>query len=102
MGDGKKNPETDKQKIIVYEVTVSKSALKQLEKLPADYKETIIAKIDSLAKNPRPHGCEKLSGTKNNYRIRAGMYRIVYSVFDKELVIDVVDVDHRKQVYRNL
>ncbi len=87
---------------MVYIVLVTKSALKQISKLPPDYQKTIISKIDSLANNPRPYGCEKLQGAKNDYRIRVGVYRVVYSVFDKELLVEVVDVDHRKQVYRNL
>lgn len=87
---------------MLYDISITRTALKQLSKLPIDYKRKLMIKIDSLASNPRPQGSEKLSGTKNNYRIRVGVYRIVYSVFDKQLLVDIVDVDHRKQVYRNI
>ena len=85
-----------------YKLNIVKSAFKQLSKLPTDYQEKIKIKIDALADTPRPHGCEKLSGRKNDYRIRIGIYRVVYSIFDKELLIEIIDIDHRKQIYRNL
>jgi len=53
-----------------------------------------------LAENPRPYSNEKLTGTKNIYRIRVGVYRIVYEIIDRELIVYVFDVHHRKQVYR--
>ena len=83
-----------------YEIKIVKSVLKQLEPIPVSYREKIMSAIDELSFNPRPHGCEKLTNRKNEYRIRIGVYRIIYSVFDKKLVVDIVDIDHRKQVYR--
>ena len=53
-----------------------------------------------LGENPRPFGCEKLSGHLDRHRVREGSYRIVYSIDDKNLLIDVVKVGHRKDVYR--
>jgi mRNA interferase RelE/StbE len=53
-----------------------------------------------LSENPRPFGCEKLSGHQDRYRVRAGRYRIVYAIRDEELVVYVVKVGHRKDVYR--
>lgn len=59
----------------------------------------ILRRIEALSKNPRPSGCEKLTGQKR-YRVRQGRYRIVYSVQDKVLTVWIVKVGHRKDVYR--
>src|SRR5437762_1464896 len=83
-----------------YKVVILKTALKQLQVIPSPYKEKIVSKIDGLAFNPRPFGCEKLTNRENEYMVRYGPYRIVYSIFDKMLLIEVVNIDHRKQVYR--
>jgi mRNA interferase RelE/StbE len=56
--------------------------------------------IDALATEPRPHGCTKLSGTKNIYRVRVGDHRIVYQVVDDRLLVLVIDLGHRREVYR--
>ena len=85
---------------MAYRIVIVKSAAKQLSALSDLLKEKIISKIDSLAVNPRPYGIEKLSNRQNEYRVRVGDYRIVYSIFDKLLIVEVVDIDHRKQVYR--
>ena len=63
-------------------------------------RQRIVASIQSLARDPRPAGCQKLSGEPDRYRLRVGRYRIVYSVGDSELVVVVVRVGHRKDVYR--
>ncbi len=63
-----------------YQIAIVISALKQLENFPSFYGEKIIAAIDHLSANPRPHGCEKLINRKNEYRIRIGVYRVIYSV----------------------
>jgi mRNA interferase RelE/StbE len=59
----------------------------------------ILKRIDALAENPRPRGCEKLTG-EERYRLRQGRYRIVYSIRDDELTVWVVKVGHRKDIYR--
>ena len=59
----------------------------------------IVERIRKLEENPRPSGCEKLSG-QDKYRVRQGRYRIVYSIEDQDLVVNVVKVGHRKDVYR--
>ena len=82
-----------------YKIIVKRSAQKELELIPKIYLLPITKLIDSLAKDPRPIGSEKLSADEK-YRIRKGPYRIVYSIHDKELVIWVVKVAHRKEVYR--
>ena len=67
------------------------------------YRQPVLIKLEQqfkLADDPRPQGCIKLTGSKNIYRIREGVYRIVYEVTDNILTVYVFDVDHRKQVYR--
>ena len=56
--------------------------------------------IDALAAEPRPHGCTKLSGTRNIYRVRVGDHRVIYQVVDDRLLVLVIDIGHRREVYR--
>jgi mRNA interferase RelE/StbE len=81
-----------------YKLVLKKSAAKEIEKLPQADRVRIIAKISDLSTNPRPDGCKKLSG-QEKYRIRQGDYRILYQIQDHQLVITVVKVGHRKDVY---
>lgn len=81
-----------------YNVLIKPSAVKDIESIPKKDRLRIIQRIHGLADNPRPHGCEKLSGV-DRYRARQGTYRIVYSVSDRELHIIVVKVGHRREVY---
>ncbi len=85
---------------MTYTVVIKRSAQKQIEKIPKTHIDKIKAAILDLADNPRPQGCTKLTGSKNIYRIREGVYRIVYEITDNVLTVYVFDVDHRKQVYR--
>ncbi|MCG2722578.1 MAG: type II toxin-antitoxin system RelE/ParE family toxin [Thermodesulfovibrionales bacterium] len=82
-----------------YNILIKPSAVKEIENIPRKYRLRIIQKIQGLATNPQPQGCEKLTG-ENRYRIRHGVYRIVYSVSDRELHIIVVKVGHRRDVYK--
>jgi mRNA interferase RelE/StbE len=82
-----------------YRLFIKPSAAKEIEALPKKERIRVIHRIKDLSKNPRPPGCEKLSG-QDKYRVRQGQYRIVYSVSDEELVICVVKIGHRKDVYR--
>jgi len=82
-----------------YNILIKPSAVKEIENIPRKDRLRIIQKIQGLANNPRPQGCEKLTG-ENRYRIRQGVYRIVYSVTDRELHIIVVKVGHRRDVYK--
>ena len=82
-----------------YSVLIQPSAAKELRKLPLEQRRRIVAKIGSLADNPRPYGCEKLVENEL-YRIRQGDYRIVYSIRDEVLTVLVVRVGHRRDVYR--
>ena len=81
-----------------YTVSISKKAAKQLDKLADNVAEPIIEAIDSLSDNPRPNGYLKLKG-REGYRIRVGNYRVIYEIFDHMLLIDVVDLGHRKDIY---
>jgi mRNA interferase RelE/StbE len=84
-----------------YKVSIKRSAVKEIEAIPQKKeRQRIIRRIGQLANDPRPPGSKKLSG-HDKYRIRQGSYRIVYSIEGNELVIVVVKVGHRKDVYRN-
>ncbi len=84
-----------------YSVDFSKAARKQFKKLPLDVQERIQSKINELAIEPRPNGVKKIQGEENSYRIRVGDYRVVYDIFDDILLITVIRVKHRSQVYRD-
>ena len=81
-----------------YQIVIDKKALKELTKIPASQRALIEKKIDELATNPRPSGNKKLKGSEF-YRIRSGDYRVIYAIEDGVLVITVVKVAHRKDVY---
>lgn len=81
-----------------YKIEIKKSAQKEIKNLPNKELKKVIDKIASLASEPRPTGCKKLSG-EEKYRIRVGSYRVLYSIEDDILVIYVVKVGHRKDVY---
>lgn len=83
-----------------FEVFIKPSAVKELERIPSKKdRQRIATRIRSLADNPRPSGCQKLSG-RDRYRIRRGVYRIVYSIRDEQLIVVVIRVRHRKDIYR--
>ena len=82
-----------------YKVLIKPSAVKEIESLPKKDRSRIIQKIKGLAADPRPPGCEKLTG-EDKYRIRQGRYRIVYSITDIELIVIVVKVGHRRDIYK--
>jgi mRNA interferase RelE/StbE len=83
-----------------YRVSIKPSASKEFEALGTkEDRRRIVARIRALADDPRPHGCQKLSGAEK-YRIRCGICRVVYSIQDDELAVHVVKVGHRRDVYR--
>jgi len=82
-----------------YSILLTKTAAKQLDKLPDEVAETLLETIQSLAFDPRPPGCKKLKG-RDGYRVRQGNYRILYDIFDQTLVVEVVALGHRKDVYQ--
>ena len=82
-----------------YKILIKPSAAKELEAVPRKDRLRIVVKIRGLSSNPRPTGCEKLSG-EEKYRIRQGDYRILYEIQDDEVIITIVKVGHRREVYR--
>jgi mRNA interferase RelE/StbE len=84
-----------------YKIIIAEQAIKALGKLPRKVQRQISEKIDSLADNPRPAGTEKLQGA-DLYRIRSGDYRVIYQIKDDVLIVLVVRIGHRKDIYRNL
>lgn len=82
-----------------YSLYIKPSAGKELEALPARDRQRIVARIQALADEPRPPGCEKLSG-EQKYRVRQGPYRVLYTVDDGAREVVVVKIGHRREVYR--
>ena len=83
-----------------YSLAFKKSVAKDLRSIPNQDVKRILKRIESLRENPRVKGSVKLSG-QEQYRIRRGVYRIVYEIKDKELIVLVVKVGHRSKVYNN-
>ncbi len=82
-----------------YKILIKPSAVKEIESIPSKDRSRIVYRIQGLAENPRPPGCEKLSG-QEKYRVRQGKYRILYQIFDDEVVVIVVKVGKRARVYK--
>jgi mRNA interferase RelE/StbE len=82
-----------------YKVLFKASVEKDFAAIPKKDVKKILKRIDALTENPRPWGSEKLTG-QERYRLRQGLYRIVYSIQDDELTVWVVKVGHRKEIYR--
>lgn len=82
-----------------YKLFFKKSVQKDFDSIPKKDLKRILSRIESLSEDPRPKGCEKLTG-RERYRLRQGRYRILYSVQDDELTVWVVTVGHRKDIYR--
>jgi len=82
-----------------YTAVLSKKAQKALDKFSDHIADPILDAIADLEENPKPIGYKKLTG-KDGYRIRVGDYRIIYDVFDSELIIDIVTLGHRKDIYK--
>ena len=85
-----------------YTVLFKRSADKALQKLPEKVQRRIVLAASELAVEPRPVGCVNLEGEDNLWRIRVGDYRIVYTIEDQKLMVLVVRIAHRKDVYRDM
>jgi mRNA interferase RelE/StbE len=83
-----------------YEIKIKASVQKTIDKIEKKFAKKIIERIDLLADEPRHNGSIKLSGEENAYRTRVGKYRIVYEIYDSEVLVYVINVDHRKDIYR--
>lgn len=86
---------------MTYEIKFTKGARKMFSKLSDDLQDRIQLQIDDLAIEPRPNGVKKLKGEENAYRIRVGDYRVIYNIFDNVLVVKVVEVGHRSEIYKD-
>ncbi|MFT5141103.1 MAG: mRNA interferase RelE/StbE [Rhodothermales bacterium] len=83
-----------------YKVLIKTSAAKEIKAISKKKdRQRIVRRIQQLGENPRPPGCQKLSG-RERFRVRQGQYRIVYGIKDNDLIVYVVKVGHRKDVYR--
>ncbi|KAB2841108.1 MAG: type II toxin-antitoxin system RelE/ParE family toxin [Melioribacteraceae bacterium] len=83
-----------------YKILWKKSALKELKKINGNLILKIVTTVENLSKNPFPNGVKKLETSEFTYRIRVGDYRIIYSLLEKELVIEIIRIGHRKEIYR--
>ena len=86
-----------------FEISVKTSAQKEARKVPPKTLLKLKQALDKLAENPRPHGAKRLQGTKEEiYRIRVGDYRVLYEIKENQLVIIVIRIAHRKNVYKKI
>ena len=83
----------------MYKVRIERKVQKNIDKILEPYYSKVKISILNLAVNPRPHGCKKLKD-RNAYRIRVGIYRIIYEIFDDILLVDVIEFGHRKDIYK--
>jgi len=86
--------------MVIYKIEWKPSALRELKRLDRQVIGRIIKGVESLAENPFPPGIKKLAGSEYTYRLRIGDYRVIYEVVNNQLVIEVIRVRHRKDVYR--
>ena len=82
-----------------YQIFIARAVQKDLNALPTEVIKRIESTLEGLTNNSRPPGCRKLKGRKNNWRIRVGDYRIVYSIDEDSRTIDIVKIRHRIDVY---
>jgi mRNA interferase RelE/StbE len=83
-----------------FSIVFARSARKELESLSTILVDRVLSKIESLSIQPRPFGCRKLRGEQNLWRLRVGDYRVIYRVDDRQKIVDVIAVRHRKDAYR--
>lgn len=83
-----------------YSVEISSSAERTLFRLSREAVVKVVSALQKLAIEPRPAGCRKLSGQQDTYRIRVGVYRIIYEIHDDIVLVRVLKVGHRREVYR--
>jgi mRNA interferase RelE/StbE len=84
-----------------YKIGWKKSAAKDLKTLPPAVVAEIVARVTALAEDPFPSGVKKLTGAEHTYRIRFSSYRVIYTVFKNDLLIEIVRVGHRQSVYKH-
>jgi mRNA interferase RelE/StbE len=86
--------------MVSYKIELSSTAEKQIKKLQKDDQVRVMRSALGLSRDPRPHGCRKMKGFDNIYRIRVGVFRVIYSVEEKRIVVVILKVGHKKDVYR--
>jgi mRNA interferase RelE/StbE len=84
----------------MFSVLLERAAEKDLARLPARIHDRVIAAIMGLGKNPRPPGCRKLAGSKDDWRIPVGDYRVVYEIAEAVRIVRINRVRHRREIYR--
>lgn len=83
----------------LYKIIFKETFPKDMRAVPGKDRKKVLTRIDSLAVNPRPFGCQRLTG-QNKYRLRQGDYRILYTIDDSERIVRIMKVGHRKDIYR--
>lgn len=83
-----------------FQIRFDPYARKQLSAIDKPHRRRILAKIETLAEDPRPPGALMLTGRHGDYRIRVGDYRVIYTVADTQLIVLVIDIGHRRDIYR--
>jgi mRNA interferase RelE/StbE len=83
-------------------VEIDTKAAREIRALPKNDQAFVLSRVEALAENPRPPGCVKLAGGSGLWRIRSGVYRIIYQVEDKQVLVTIIKVAHRRDVYRGL
>jgi mRNA interferase RelE/StbE len=84
---------------VSYEILLKPAAQRQLKKLPGAVQRELVALIERLSQDPRPPGCKKLKGRQSQYRVRLGDYRVIYSIEEMALVVRIIKVGHRRDIY---
>ena len=84
----------------MYEVLLERRAERDLKKLPGKVFHRIIPRLKALSDNPKPSGCRKITGSKSDWRIRIGDYRVIYEIDERAKTVKVMRVRHRKDAYR--
>lgn len=85
---------------MTYRVEFTTRAAREFRQLPEATRRRIAVRIDALTVNPRPQGARKLTGTDDLYRLRTGDYRILYQIEDRVVLVTVIRIGHRRDVYR--
>ena len=84
----------------MYEILLERNAERDLKKLSKDMFDRVVLGIKSLAQNPKPHGVRKIVGSKNDWRMRIGEYRVIYEIDEDVKAVKVMRIRHRREAYR--
>ena len=87
---------------MAYTVLFQPAARRELNDLQRPDQRRVLAAIESLAANPRPPGCTKMSGFRDIWRIRIGVFRVIYRIEDARLIVEIIRIGHRRDVYRGM